>query len=82
MNGRVSLMVFSDCSLDSVNSKVNGVVTLVNQINSANNPKLIDGIGTQMHLQQGGSSGALAVLQRLASADVEEVAITGTSPRP
>ncbi|KAI0686155.1 glycoside hydrolase superfamily [Earliella scabrosa] len=69
-------LYINDYNLDSVNSKVNGVVTLVNQINSANNPKLIDGIGTQMHLQQGGSSGALAVLQRLASADVEEVAIT------
>ena len=66
--------------MDSANAKVNGVVNLVNSLNSGGS-KLIDAIGTQMHLQQGGSSGALAVLQRLASADVEEVAITGTSPR-
>ena len=35
-------------SLDSVNAKVNGLVNLVNSVNSGS--KLIDAIGTQMHL--------------------------------
>ena len=38
-------------SLDSVNAKVNGLVNLVNSVNSGT--KLIDGIGTQMHLSVG-----------------------------
>ena len=76
---------------------MNGLVNLVNQVNSGT--QLIDGIGTQMHLsvsviswitsrrvtdhtvgiQQGGAGGALSALQKLASAKVDEVAITGMS---
>ena len=37
--------------MDSVNAKVNGLVNLVNSVNSGSSSKLIDGIGTQMHLQ-------------------------------
>ncbi|KAI0751836.1 glycoside hydrolase superfamily [Daedaleopsis nitida] len=69
-----AVLYINDYNLDSVNAKVNGLVNLVNQVNSGS--KLIDGIGTQMHLSQGGSSGALSVLQKLASASVDEVAIT------
>ncbi|KAI0773551.1 glycoside hydrolase superfamily [Fomes fomentarius] len=70
-----AVLYINDYNLDSVNAKVNGLVNLVNSVNSGGT-KLIDGIGTQMHLSQGGSSGALSVLQKLASADVKEVAIT------
>ena len=41
-------------SLDSVNAKVNGLVNLVNSVNSG--AKLIDGIGAQMHLSVSTSS--------------------------
>ena len=37
------------CSLDSANAKLQGVVNLVKQVNNGGS-KLIDGIGTQMHL--------------------------------
>ena len=77
-----------------MNAKVNGLVNLVNSVNSGS--KLIDAIGTQMHLsvglmslflftvanncssffQAGGAGGALSALQKLASASVNEVAIT------
>lgn len=80
--------------MDSVNAKVNGLVNLVNSVNSGS--KLIDAIGTQMHLsvgllspfpltianhrpsffKAGGAGGALSALQKLASASVNEVAIT------
>ena len=92
-----AILYINDYNLDSVNSKAQGLVSLVNSMNSGS--RLIDGIGTQMHLsvsatalitlirlsppvprsQQGGSGGALAVLQKLASASVDEVAITGMS---
>ena len=41
--------------------------------------KMIDGIGTQSHLQAGGAGGVQAALQLAATAGVE-VAITGASP--
>lgn len=63
-------------SLDSVNPKLTALVNLVKQINGSGT-KLIDGIGTQMHLSAGGAGGAQAALQLAASAGVE-VAITGT----
>ncbi|KAK0199364.1 glycoside hydrolase superfamily [Desarmillaria ectypa] len=49
------------------------MVALVERINA--NGQLINGIGTQMHLSAGGSSGALVALTALASAGTE-VAIT------
>ncbi|RDX48524.1 hypothetical protein OH76DRAFT_659690 [Lentinus brumalis] len=69
-----AILYINDYNLDSVNAKVNGLVNLVNSVNSGS--KLIDGIGTQMHLSAGGSSGALSALQKLATASVQEVAIT------
>ncbi|KAG6874716.1 hypothetical protein C0993_012514 [Termitomyces sp. T159_Od127] len=50
------------------------MVALVKRINSSN--KLIDGIGTQMHLSAGGAGGAQAALTALAGSGVGEVAIT------
>ncbi|KAI0686162.1 glycoside hydrolase superfamily [Earliella scabrosa] len=69
-----AILYINDYNLDSVNAKLNGLVNLVNQVNSGT--QLIDGIGTQMHLSQGGAGGALSALQKLASAKVDEVAIT------
>ena len=79
-------------SLDSANAKLQAVVNLVKQVNNGGT-KLIDGIGTQMHLsvsisppscsvladasQAGGAGGASAALTLAATAGVE-VAITGT----
>ncbi|KAG9077367.1 hypothetical protein FRC06_008960, partial [Ceratobasidium sp. 370] len=63
----------NDYNLDSVNSKVNGLVALVNRQKSAGTP--IDGIGTQTHLSAGGSGGVQAALQKLASTGCD-VAIT------
>lgn len=62
-------------SLDSANAKLTAVVNLVKKINGGGT-KLIDGIGTQMHLSAGGAGGAQAALTLAASAGVE-VAITG-----
>ncbi|KAI1792628.1 glycoside hydrolase superfamily [Ganoderma leucocontextum] len=70
-----AVLYINDYNLDSVNAKVNGLVNLVNSVNSGGS-KLIDAIGTQMHLSAGGAGGALAALQKLASANVNEVAIT------
>ncbi|KAI0640605.1 glycoside hydrolase superfamily [Trametes meyenii] len=68
-------LYINDYNLDSVNAKVNGLVNLVNKVNGAGT-KLIDGIGTQAHLSAGGAGGVQAALQKLASASVDEVAIT------
>nr|VWO97804.1 Uncharacterized protein [Ganoderma boninense] len=70
-----AILYINDYNLDSANAKVNGIVNLVNSLNSGGS-KLIDAIGTQMHLQANGAGGALAALQKLASANVNEVAIT------
>ncbi|KNZ75500.1 Endo-1,4-beta-xylanase F3 [Termitomyces sp. J132] len=59
-------LYINDYNLDSANAKVSGMVALVKRINASN--KLIDGIGTQMHLS--------AALTALASSGVSEVAIT------
>ncbi|KAI0075430.1 hypothetical protein K474DRAFT_1599908 [Panus rudis PR-1116 ss-1] len=67
-------LYINDYNLDSANAKLTAVVNLVKQINNSGT-KLIDGIGTQMHLSAGGAGGALAALQLAATAGVE-VAIT------
>ena len=46
---RLIEMLTVDPSLDSANAKLQAVVNLVKQVNSGGT-KLIDGIGTQMHL--------------------------------
>ncbi|KAG8740308.1 Endo-1,4-beta-xylanase F3, partial [Ceratobasidium sp. 428] len=66
-------LYINDYNLDSVNSKVNGLVNLVNRQKAAGTP--IDGIGTQAHLSSGGSGGVQAALQKLASTGCD-VAIT------
>lgn len=75
-------LYINDFNLDSNNAKVQGMVALVKQINA--NGKLIDGIGTQMHLQAGGAGGAQAALTALSAAGVEiaitELDIVGASP--
>ncbi|KAH9936808.1 glycoside hydrolase superfamily [Epithele typhae] len=70
-----AVLYINDYNLDSVNAKSQGLVKLVNSMNA--NTQLIDGIGTQMHLSAGGSSGAAAVVKYLATATkIKEVAIT------
>ncbi|KIO33686.1 hypothetical protein M407DRAFT_231885 [Tulasnella calospora MUT 4182] len=66
-------LYINDYNLDSVNSKVNGLVNLVNSKRAAGVP--IHGIGTQAHLSAGGAGGVQAALQKLATA-ADEVAIT------
>ncbi|KAG8775325.1 hypothetical protein FRC12_001548 [Ceratobasidium sp. 428] len=66
-------LYINDYNLDSVNSKVNGLVNLVNSKKSAGVP--IDGIGSQAHLSAGGSGNFQAALQKLASTGCD-VAIT------
>lgn len=67
-------LYINDYNLDSANAKVNGLVTLVKKLKGQG--VQIDGIGTQAHLQQGGSGGVAAALSALAGAGVAEVAIT------
>ncbi|KAJ7211748.1 glycoside hydrolase superfamily [Mycena pura] len=66
-------LYINDYNLDSNNAKVQGIVRLVKQLNA--NGKLVDGIGTQMHLSAGGAGGAQAALTALAAAGVD-IAIT------
>ncbi|KAH8105445.1 glycoside hydrolase superfamily [Cristinia sonorae] len=69
-----AILYINDYNLDSVNPKLTALVNLVKKINGSGT-KLIDGIGTQMHLSAGGAGGAQAALTLAASAGVE-VAIT------
>ncbi|KAF9484885.1 hypothetical protein BDN70DRAFT_927913 [Pholiota conissans] len=66
-------LYINDYNLDSNNAKTQGMVSLVKRINASS--KLIDGVGTQMHLGAGGAGGAQAALTALASTGLE-VAIT------
>ncbi|KAG8971595.1 Endo-1,4-beta-xylanase F3 [Tulasnella sp. 425] len=70
-------LYINDYNLDSVNSKVNGLVTLVNQKIGAGVP--IDGIGSQGHLSAGQTGGFLAALQKLASTAVTELDIVNAA---
>lgn len=66
-------LYINDYNLDSNNAKVQGLVALVKRQNQ--NGKIIDGIGTQMHLGAGGAGGAQAAITALAGAGTE-IAIT------
>jgi endo-1,4-beta-xylanase len=67
-------LYINDYNLDSNNAKVQGIVRLVQSLNSGGT-KLVDGIGSQTHLNAGGAGGVQAALTALAAAGVE-VAIT------
>jgi len=73
-DGTAKLFI-NDYNLDSNNSKVQGLVALVKRVNSATG-NLIEGIGTQMHLNSSGAGGAQAALTALARSGVSEIAIT------
>jgi endo-1,4-beta-xylanase len=68
-------LYINDYNLDSNNAKLQGLIRLVNSINSANG-NIIDGIGTQAHLGAGGAGGVQAALTAAAASSAKEVAIT------
>jgi endo-1,4-beta-xylanase len=75
-------LYINDYNLDSNNVKTQAMVALIKRINA--NGKLIDGVGTQMHLGQGGAGGAAAAINALASTGLEvaitELEIAGAAP--
>ncbi|KAI0689639.1 glycoside hydrolase superfamily [Cytidiella melzeri] len=70
-----AILYINDYNLDSVNSKLTGLVNLVKSVNGGGT-RLIDGIGTQCHLSAGGAGGVQAALQYAAGSGVKELAIT------
>jgi len=73
-DGAAKLFI-NDYNLDSNNAKVQGLVALIKRVNSATG-NLIEGIGTQMHLNANDAAGVQAALIALASSGVSEIAIT------
>src|ERR1700748_454309 len=67
-------LYINDYNLDSNNAKVAGIVNLVRAVNNQGT-KLIDGIGTQTHLNAGGASVVQVGFTALAGSGVD-VAIT------
>lgn len=67
--------------LDSNNAKVQGIIKIVNSVNTGG-VKLIDGIGTQCHLSAGGAGGVQAAITALATTGLDiamtELDIAGT----
>ncbi|KAH9484089.1 Endo-1,4-beta-xylanase 6 [Psilocybe cubensis] len=74
-------LFINDYNLDSNNAKTQGMVSLVRRINASG--RIIDGIGTQMHLSANGAGGAQAALTALASTglpvEITELDIAGAS---
>ena len=68
----ISLYI-NDYNLDSPNAKSRGMVALVKRINA--NSRIIEAVGTQMHLQANAYSGVQSVLELLATTGLP-VAIT------
>ncbi|KAF9527067.1 putative xylanase [Crepidotus variabilis] len=66
----------NDYSLEWDSPKTRAMVDLVNRINANDGSQMIQGIGSQMHLEPGKTGGALSALQILAGANVQEIAIT------
>jgi endo-1,4-beta-xylanase len=75
-------LYINDYNMDSNSTKTQAMVALIKRINA--NGKLIDGVGTQMHLGSGGAGGAAAAINALASTGLEvaitELDIAGAAP--
>ena len=72
---RTAKLFINDYNLDSNNGKVQGFVALIKRVNSVTG-NLIEGIGTQMHLNASATGGVQAALIALAISGVSEIAIT------
>ncbi|KAF5318025.1 hypothetical protein D9619_012023 [Psilocybe cf. subviscida] len=68
-----AVLYINDYNLDSPNAKSRGMVALVKRINA--NSRIIEAVGTQMHLQANASGGVQSVLELLATTGLP-VAIT------